>query len=134
MRGMRQSGWGAGIASAAVATSLFVLGAPAARVVKGAPFPAPDECPAIDYSSPAIERLRSEQQRHYQAYAKFPDVVDVGPAVWEDVWEWHIRVLRETPHVLQAGDGRYGLLFRGTLIELRGDAPPDYFGQVMDRP
>jgi hypothetical protein len=91
-------------------------------------------CPQVDYASPAIERLRSEQQRHLEGFGKFPDVIDVGSVAWEDVWEWHVRVLQQAPPVLTLDDGRFALQFRGTLVILRSDAPPGYFGLPSDVP
>jgi hypothetical protein len=92
------------------------------------------ECPQVDYESPALDRVRAEQQRHLESFGRFPDEIDVGSGAWEDVWEWHVRVLQQAPPVLTLGDGRRALQFRGTLVILRSDAPAGYFGFATDRP
>jgi hypothetical protein len=93
-----------------------------------------DPCAPVEFTSPAIEQLRREQQRHMEAFNKFPDSIEVGSAVWEDVWEWHVRVLQQQPGLIDTADGRYGLLFRRTLVVLRNDAPANYQGSAVDLP
>jgi hypothetical protein len=112
---------------------------PALWLAIGPPFPVAQAhetdppCEAVDVDSPAISQLRREQQRHLEAFNKFPDGIEVGRRVWEDVWEWHVRVFREAPAMNTDADGRYFLTFRDTHVVLRNDAPAQYVGMPFDR-
>jgi hypothetical protein len=90
-------------------------------------------CVPFDDTHSSIGKIRWEQQRHLASFTRFPDTIEVGARVWEDVWDWYVQVLRQTPTLVMTAEQRYGLPFRGTVIVLRKDVPPDYLGSGLDR-
>jgi hypothetical protein len=55
----------------------------------------------------------------------------VGPGIFYDVYDWHIRN-RLPVSSARAADGRYALGFMFTRLLLRPDAQPDYLGAPYD--
>lgn len=78
-----------------------------------------------------VGRIRDAMSVFLRANAKFPDVLEVGPGVFYDVYDWHIRN-RLPLSSARAADGRYGLGFMFTRLLLRPDAQPDYLGAPYD--
>ncbi len=82
-------------------------------------------------SCPAAARIREAMVVFLRANAKFPDALEVGPGVFFDIYDWHVRN-RQTLNVGRGPDGRYGLGFMFTRLLLRPDAQPDYTGVPYD--
>ena len=78
-----------------------------------------------------VGRIREAMSVFLRANAKFPDVLEVGPGVFYDVYDWHIRN-RLPVSSARATDGRYALGFMFTRLLLRPDAQPDYLGAPYD--
>ena len=78
-----------------------------------------------------VSRIRDALSVFLRANAKFPDVLEVGPGVFYDVYDWHIRN-RLPLSSARAADGRYTLGFMFTRLLLRPDAQPDYLGAPYD--
>jgi hypothetical protein len=78
-----------------------------------------------------VGRIRDAMSVFLRANAKFPDVLEVGPGVFYDVYDWHIRN-RLPLSSARAADGRYALGFMFTRLLLRPDAQPDYLGAPYD--
>ena len=78
-----------------------------------------------------VGRIRDAMTVFLRANAKFPDVLEVGPGVFYDVYDWHIRN-RLPLSSARAADGRYALGFMFTRLLLRPDAQPDYLGAPYD--
>lgn len=82
-------------------------------------------------SCPAATRIRDAMVVFLRANAKFPDALEVGPGVFFDLYDWHVRN-RQPLNVGRGPDGRYGLVFLFTRLLLRPDAQPDYTGVPYD--
>lgn len=78
-----------------------------------------------------VGRLRDAMTSFLRANGKFPDVVEVGAAVFFAVHDWHVRN-RLAPAMARGADGRYALGFMFTRLLLRSDAEPDFFGVPYD--
>ena len=79
----------------------------------------------------SVSRIRDAMSVFLRANAKFPDVLEVGPGVFYDVYDWHIRN-RLPVSSARATDGRYALGFMFTRLLLRPDTQPDYLGAPYD--
>ena len=42
-------------------------------------------------TSRELVRIREQQRTYLRAAQKFPDFIEVGIAVWESVYDWHVR-------------------------------------------
>jgi hypothetical protein len=79
----------------------------------------------------AVGRLRDAMTVFLRANAKFPDAMEVGPGIFFEVYDWHIRN-RLPLSVARGTDGRYGLGFMFTRLLLRTDAQADFVGVPYD--
>ena len=82
-------------------------------------------------SCPAAARIRDAMVVFLRANAKFPDALEVGPGVFFDIYDWHVRN-RQALNVGRGPDGRYALGFMFTRLLLRPDAQSDYTGVPYD--
>ncbi len=41
--------------------------------------------------SPELDRIREQQRVFLKSNQKFPDFLEVGIDVWENVYDWHVR-------------------------------------------
>jgi hypothetical protein len=82
-------------------------------------------------TSRELVRIREQQRIYLRAAQKFPDFIEVGIAVWESVYDWHVR--HQLPLSLSRNaDGRYAMTVAFTTLVLRPDAPENYVGAGMD--
>ena len=81
---------------------------------------------------PAIESVRAQQRVFLKANGKYPDFIEVGLSVWEDMYDWHVRV-QQPLHVTRLTDGRYALAFMFTQLVLRHEMAANYVGPGHDR-
>lgn len=79
----------------------------------------------------AVGRIRDAMTMFLRANAKFPDVMEIGPGVFFDVYDWHVRN-RLSLSAARGADGRYALGFMFTRLVLRTDAQPDFIGVPYD--
>jgi hypothetical protein len=76
-------------------------------------------------------RIRDAMVLFMRTNGKFPDVIEVGPAVFLEMHDWHVRN-RQALNVGRGADGRYGLGYLFTRLILRTDAQPDFLGVPYD--
>ena len=62
---------------------------------------------------------------------KYPDFLDVGYDVWQQIYDWHIRN-QLAPTVSRTAEGRYTLLLMATTLVMRLDSQPNYIGIPYD--
>lgn len=79
----------------------------------------------------AIAAIRQQQRTYVRAHEKYPDFIEVGLAVWEDVYDWHVRY-QQPITAARLADGRYVLGFMFTSLILRPDQAPEYVGFGFD--
>jgi hypothetical protein len=81
--------------------------------------------------SPSIAAVRQQQRTYVRAHDKYPDFIEVGLNVWEDVYDWHVRYQMPIT-AARLADGRYVLGFMFTSLILRPDQALDYVGFGFD--
>jgi hypothetical protein len=85
--------------------------------------------PATAESS--IGSIRQQQRVFLRANQKYPDYMEVGLGVWEDVYDWHVRY-QQPINTARLADGRYILTFMFTNLILRPDQAMEYVGIGFD--
>jgi hypothetical protein len=87
-------------------------------------------------SSPAtvaesIGQIRQQQRIFIRANQKYPDYIEVGIGVWEDVYDWHVRY-QQPITAARLADGRYVLSYMFTNLIQRTDQPAQIDGFGFD--
>jgi hypothetical protein len=82
-------------------------------------------------TSSGIEKIRQQQRQFLKGNAKFPDYVEVGAGIWDELVDWHVRTLRPLNITLRT-DGRYTMPFLQSMIILRADYGDDQVGVAFD--
>jgi hypothetical protein len=83
-------------------------------------------------SAPAVTTLRDRQRQFFRLNQRFPECIDVGIRIWEQMQDWHIRNLRPL-NINRAGDGRWQMDFIMSVIVLKHELPETEIGQPYDR-
>jgi hypothetical protein len=81
--------------------------------------------------SAAIGAIRQQQRTYIRSHEKYPDFIEVGLGVWEDVYDWHVRYHLPIA-ATRLADGRYVLGFMFTNLILRPDQAADFVGFGFD--
>ena len=79
----------------------------------------------------SIGQIRQQQRLFIRAQQKYPDFIEVGLSVWEDVYDWHVRY-QQPINAARLADGRYVLTFMFTNLILRPDQAPGFVGFGFD--
>jgi hypothetical protein len=79
----------------------------------------------------AVSSIRQQQRTFIRAHEKYPDFIEVGLNVFEEVYDWHVRY-RQPINAGRMADGRYALTFMFTSLILRPDQAPEYVGFGFD--
>jgi hypothetical protein len=82
-------------------------------------------------TSPELARIRDQQRVFLRANQKFPDFIEVGVSVWENVVDWHIRH-QQSLSVSRSSEGRYIMALGFTTLILRPELSENYVGPRMD--
>jgi len=103
---------------------------------------------AIEDATKAIASLRDEM-RHQDSFweiapvrdqfkaflrsaGKFPDYIDVGIDVWQQVYDWHVRY-RQPLNIGRNAEGRYTIVLMTTTVVMRPDLlAGSYIGAPYD--
>jgi hypothetical protein len=78
-----------------------------------------------------ISRIRHEQRTWLKATRKYPDFLEIGLDVWDNVYDWHVAY-QQPLNVRRLADGRYAMAFMFTTLLLRPDQSPDFVGYPFD--
>ena len=79
-----------------------------------------------------VSKLRDSMEQFLRANQKFPDFIDVGAAVFFDLYDWHVKYSQQLV-VTRVTDGRYALQFMFTSLVLRPEQDRNYIGVPTDR-
>ena len=79
-----------------------------------------------------VAKLRTDMEQFLRANSKFPDFVDIGPAVFFEVYDWHVKH-RQQLTVTRLADGRYAMQFMFSSLILRPEQDRSYIGVPYDR-
>lgn len=78
-----------------------------------------------------VTRVRQQQRTWLLATRKYPDFIEIGLDVWDNVYDWHVAY-QQPLSVQRLADGRYGMAFMFTTLLLRSDLNPDFVGYAFD--
>lgn len=81
--------------------------------------------------SPELARIRDQQRTFLKANQKFPDFIDIGIAVWEKLYDWHVRH-QQPLNVGRTADGRYVMTVMFTTLILRPEQDNNYVSFGFD--
>ena len=81
--------------------------------------------------SPELARIRDQQRTFLRANQKFPEFIEVGVTIWENVVDWHIRH-QQPLSVSRNAEGRYTMAVGFTTLILRPELSDSYVGPGMD--
>jgi hypothetical protein len=62
---------------------------------------------------------------------KFPDFIEIGIEVWDNVYDWHVAH-QQPVSMGRAADGHYTMTFMFTTLVLRPEQTADYVGFPFD--
>ena len=86
---------------------------------------------AAHESFDAIIPVRNRQVDFLKANSKFPDFIEVGSDVWQNVYDWHVRY-QQPNAVGRTPEGRYTILLLATNVVMRPDMAASYIGVGYD--
>ncbi len=81
--------------------------------------------------SPELDRIREQQRIFLKAHQKFPDFIEIGVDVWENVYDWHVRH-QQPIAATRTADGRYVMTVMFTTLILRPEQLNGYIGYGFD--
>jgi len=82
--------------------------------------------------TPVVALLRDRQRSFLRVNQRFPECIDVGIRVWEQMQDWHIKHLRPLT-IHRAGDGRWQMDFIMSVLVLRPEINDNEVGHGYDR-
>lgn len=78
-----------------------------------------------------VARIRQQQHTWMRSTQKYPDFIEIGLDVWDNIYDWHV-VHQQPVNMTRTSDGRYTMVFMYTTLLLRPDQAPDYVGFAFD--
>ena len=78
-----------------------------------------------------VARIRQQQHTWMRSTQKYPDFIEVGLDVWDNIYDWHV-VHQQPVNMTRTADGRYSMVFMFTTLLLRPDQAPDFVGFAFD--
>lgn len=78
-----------------------------------------------------VARIRQQQRTWMKSTMKFPDFIEVGIDVWDNLYDWHVAH-QQPVSMGRASDGHYTMTFMFTTLVLRPEQTPDYVGFPFD--
>ena len=78
-----------------------------------------------------VARVRQQQHTWMRSTQKYPDFIEIGIDVWDNIYDWHV-VYQQPVNMTRTSDGRYTMVFMFTTLLLRPDQSADYVGFAFD--
>jgi hypothetical protein len=78
-----------------------------------------------------LAAVREQTRTFLRANGKFPDYIEVGTDIWQQVYDWHVR-FQQPISIGRTPEGRYSLLLLATNVVMRTDLPPGFVGVPYD--
>ena len=78
-----------------------------------------------------VMRVRQQQRTWMMSTRKYPDFIEIGLDVWDNLYDWHVAY-QQPLNVTRLADGRYAMSFMFTTLLLRSDQNPDFVGYAFD--
>jgi hypothetical protein len=79
-----------------------------------------------------VGKLRAQMEQFFKSNTKFPDFIEIGLAVFMDVYDWHVKNQQQLVITRQT-DGRYWLQFMFTSLILRPEVEVNHIGIPFDK-
>src|SRR5262245_61886403 len=78
-----------------------------------------------------VARIREQQHIWMKSTQKYPDFIEIGIDVWDNIYDWHV-VHQQPVNMTRMSDGRYSMVFMFTTLLLRPDQAADFVGYSFD--
>jgi hypothetical protein len=78
-----------------------------------------------------VARIRQQQHTWMRSTQKYPDFIEIGLDVWDNIYDWHV-VHQQPINMTRTADGRYSMVFMFTTLLLRPEQASDYVGFAFD--
>jgi hypothetical protein len=78
-----------------------------------------------------VARVRQQQHTWMRSTQKYPDFIEIGLDIWDNIYDWHV-VHQQPANITRMADGRYAMVFMFTTLLLRPDQATDYVGFAFD--
>jgi hypothetical protein len=78
-----------------------------------------------------IVQVRDQVRAFLRANGKFPDFIEVGTDVWQQVYDWHVR-FQQPITLSRTPDGRHAIALMATVVVMRPDLTGSYVGVPYD--
>jgi len=75
--------------------------------------------------------LRDPIKMFLRTTGKFPDYIEVGIDVWQQVYDWHVRY-QQPLTVGRNAEGRYTIMLMGTMVVMRVETALGFVGIPFD--
>jgi hypothetical protein len=82
--------------------------------------------------SGTVGRVRERFTTHIKASGKFPEFMEIGLAVFYDIYDWHVRYQQQI-HITRISEQRFAIQFMFTQMILRWEQDVNYLGVPFDR-
>jgi hypothetical protein len=79
-----------------------------------------------------VAKVRAQCDTYFRTNLRFPDAVDVGLGVFNQVYDWHIKYQQQLM-INRGPDARYWIRYMFTTLVLRGEQDAGYVGVPYDR-
>jgi hypothetical protein len=78
-----------------------------------------------------ISGVRDPLRAFLRANGKFPDFIETGADIWQQVYDWHVR-FQQPISLGRTPEGRYTILLLATTVVMRPDMAPGFIGLPYD--
>jgi hypothetical protein len=78
-----------------------------------------------------ITSVRDAMRTFLRTNGKFPDFIEVGTDIWQQVYDWHVR-FQQPLAVGRTPEGRYTITLMATTLVMRPDLAQAYVGPPYD--
>jgi hypothetical protein len=75
--------------------------------------------------------LRDPIKVFLRTTGKFPDFIEVGIDVWQQVYDWHVRY-QQPLTIGRNAEGRYTIMLLATMVVMRVEVTPGFVGIPFD--
>ena len=79
-----------------------------------------------------VGRLRGAYDQFLRANGRFPQLCEIGTAVFYDIYDWHVKHSQQI-QITRLPDNRLAIQFMFTQLILRWENDPAYIGIPFDR-
>ncbi len=78
-----------------------------------------------------VDGVREQQRIFLKSTGKYPDYIEVGLAVWERLYDWHVR-WQQPLTITRQPDGQYAMGFMLSTLVLKPNMQANYIGPGYD--